>query len=174
MVSKVQHLCNRSRTSDQDLGRDASVQRWGPVRKDSHRCNTALATEGPRKPIPPDRYGLLNQVAGSLRHSQSRGFDGGGSASYQLFCCLEVPRELHSDQGRNFLSRLIQEVFQRLGVSKTRTTAQHSHSNGMVERHIKTVEDHLLKVVVSHLRDWNARLPNFLLLTGHPLTTLLP
>jgi len=30
--------------------------------------------------------------------------------------------ELHSDQGRNFESRLMQEVLDRLGVSKSRTT----------------------------------------------------
>lgn len=33
-----------------------------------------------------------------------------------------VPMELHSDQGRNFESRLMQEVLDRLGVSKIRTT----------------------------------------------------
>jgi hypothetical protein len=32
---------------------------------------------------------------------------------------------------------------QRLGVSKTRTTPLHPQSNGMVERYIKTVEEHL-------------------------------
>jgi hypothetical protein len=39
-----------------------------------------------------------------------------------IFCRFGVPRELHSDQGRNFESRLMQEVLQRLGVGKTRTT----------------------------------------------------
>jgi hypothetical protein len=38
------------------------------------------------------------------------------------FCRFGVPRELHSDQGRNLESRLMQEVLQRLGVGKTRTT----------------------------------------------------
>jgi transposase InsO family protein len=33
-----------------------------------------------------------------------------------------VPRELHSDQGHNFKSRLMQKVLQRLGVNKTCTT----------------------------------------------------
>jgi hypothetical protein len=34
------------------------------------------------------------------------------------FCRFGIPRELHSDQGRNFESHLSQEVLQRLGVSK--------------------------------------------------------
>jgi hypothetical protein len=32
---------------------------------------------------------------------------------------------------------------QHLGVSKTRTTPLHPQSDGMVERYIKTVEEHL-------------------------------
>jgi hypothetical protein len=33
----------------------------------------------------------------------------------------------------------------------------------MVERYIKTVDERLRKVVASHQRDWDARLPIFLL-----------
>jgi transposase InsO family protein len=79
-----------------------------------------------------------------------------------FFCRFGVHRELHSDQGRNFESHLMQEVLQCLGVKKTRTTPLHPQSDGMVERYIKTVE-HLRKVVASHQRDWDARLPIFLL-----------
>jgi hypothetical protein len=43
-----------------------------------------------------------------------------------------VPRELYSDQGRNIEFRLIQEVLQRLGGSKTRTTPMHPQSDCMV------------------------------------------
>ncbi|KAJ8962328.1 hypothetical protein NQ318_018307 [Aromia moschata] len=50
-----------------------------------------------------------------------------------------VPLELHSDQGRNFESELWQEVMKILGVKKTRTTALPPQSNGMVERHNRTI-----------------------------------
>jgi hypothetical protein len=50
----------------------------------------------------------------------------------------------------------MQEVLQRLGVNKTHTTPA-------VGRYIKMVEEHLRKVDASHQRDWNARLPIFLL-----------
>jgi hypothetical protein len=33
----------------------------------------------------------------------------------------------------------------------------------MVERYIKTIEEHLRKVVAPHQRDWDGRLPLFLL-----------
>jgi hypothetical protein len=37
------------------------------------------------------------------------------------------------------------------------------HSEGMVERYIETVEEHLRQTVESHQRDWDARLPIFVL-----------
>jgi hypothetical protein len=56
------------------------------------------------------------------------------------FCRFGIPRELHSYQGRNFEFHLLQEVLQRLGVSKTRTTPLHPQSDGIVVRYIKTIE----------------------------------
>jgi transposase InsO family protein len=69
---------------------------------------------------------------------------------------------LLSTAGRNFGSRPMQEILQRLGMSKLRTTPLHLQSDGMVERYIKTVEEHLRKVS-SPQRDWDARLPVILL-----------
>jgi hypothetical protein len=60
-----------------------------------------------------------------------------------LFCHFRVVRELHSDQGCNFESCLIQEGFQCLRVSKMHTTTLHPQSDSMVERYNKTVEEHL-------------------------------
>jgi transposase InsO family protein len=56
-----------------------------------------------------------------------------------FFCRFGVPRELQSDQGRKFESRLMQEVLQRLGFGKTRTIPLHPQSDGMVERYVKTI-----------------------------------
>jgi hypothetical protein len=44
-----------------------------------------------------------------------------------------------------------------------RTTPLHPQSDGIVEWYIKTVEEHLQKVVASNLKDWDAMLPLFLL-----------
>jgi hypothetical protein len=60
----------------------------------------------------PEVYPIPNQEASTMADALVT----------NLFCRFGVPRELHSDQGRNFESRLMQEVLQRLGVGKTRTT----------------------------------------------------
>jgi hypothetical protein len=50
-----------------------------------------------------------------------------------FFCRFGFLMELQSNQSRNFESRLMQEVLERLGVSKTRTISLHLQSGGMVE-----------------------------------------
>jgi hypothetical protein len=50
-----------------------------------------------------------------------------------------------------------------LGVSKRHTTTLHPQSDGMEEGYIKTIEEHLRKVVATHQRDWDEALPLFLL-----------
>jgi hypothetical protein len=80
----------------------------------------------------PEVYAIPNQESSTV-----------GEALFSNFSHFAVLLELHGDQGRNFESRLIQEVLQLLGVSKTRTMPLHTQSDGMVERYIKTVEEHL-------------------------------
>jgi hypothetical protein len=94
-----------------------------------------------------------------------------------FLCRFGIPRDLQSDQGRNFETRVLQRILKRLGLSKTRTTPLHTQSDGMVERYIKTIEEHIRKVVASHQRDWNERLPLFLQAYGastHDTTGLTP
>jgi transposase InsO family protein len=100
----------------------------------------------------PEAYAIPNQEASTVAEALVTNF----------FCGFGVPRKLRSDQGRNFNFRLIQEVLQRLGVNKICTSPMHTHSDGMMERYIRTIEEHLREVVASHQRDWDARLPIFL------------
>uniref|UniRef100_A0A8C6KN09 Integrase catalytic domain-containing protein n=1 Tax=Nothobranchius furzeri TaxID=105023 RepID=A0A8C6KN09_NOTFU len=49
----------------------------------------------------------------------------------ECVCRFGVPRSLHSDQGRNFESKLFQELCGLLQIHKTRTTPYHPQSDGL-------------------------------------------
>ena len=77
----------------------------------------------------------------------------------EFICRFGVPRILHSDQGRNWESKVFQEVCRLLDIDKTRTTPYHPISDGMVERFNQTVEAMLSKFVDDNQKDWDAHLP---------------
>lgn len=70
-----------------------------------------------------------------------------------------VPRQLHTDQGRNFKSKLFQEICRIMEIDKTRTTPLRPQSDGMVERFNRTLEAMLSKFVDGDQRNWDLYLP---------------
>ena len=66
-----------------------------------------------------------------------------------------VPERLHSDQGRQFEAAVFQELCNRLGISKTRTTPYHPQSDGMVERFNRTLKDMVSKYLKFDGSDWD-------------------
>lgn len=73
-----------------------------------------------------------------------------------------APLSLHSDQGRNFESQVLQNVCQQFNITKTRTTPLHPQSNGLVERFNRTILQHLAMFVNSHHDNWDDCVPLFL------------
>ena len=76
-----------------------------------------------------------------------------------VFCQWGLPLHIHSDRGSQFESKLFQELCLAFGISKTRTTAYHPQSDGMIERLNRTIEDMLSKYVSENQRDWDEFLP---------------
>ena len=76
----------------------------------------------------------------------------------KIFGMFGLPDILHSDQGRNFESTILQQTLDTFGIQKSRTTAYHPQGDGMVERFNRTLLQ-MLRVYVQDQADWERHLP---------------
>ena len=76
----------------------------------------------------------------------------------KLFSVMGLPDILHSDQGRNFESTLLQQTLEAFGTVKSHTTAYHPEGDGMVERFNRSLLQ-LLRSYVENEADWERHLP---------------
>ena len=79
-----------------------------------------------------------------------------------MFARFGLPRQLHSDQGRNFESQLVTELCNITGVYKTRTTAFHPRSDGLTERANRTILAMLRDAAYKDTKKWPSKLPTVL------------
>ena len=79
-----------------------------------------------------------------------------------FFACVGVPDEILTNQGTNFTSQLLTEVYRLLQIKPIRTTPYHPQTDGLVERFNGTFKTILKKVVSEEGRDWDRLLPYLL------------
>ncbi len=64
-----------------------------------------------------------------------------------------------SDQGREFVNHIKEELFKLTGTQHRVTSAYHPQSNGLTKRFNQTLQTTLLKVVNESQNDWDDHLP---------------
>ncbi|GFY18289.1 retrovirus-related Pol polyprotein from transposon 412 [Trichonephila clavipes] len=144
---------------------------WGKVRADVEQwcksCDACSARKGPkiRRRGKLHRYNvgapferIAFDILGPLPRTAS------AEAVVQHWISrYGVPLQLHSDQGRNFVSAVLKGVCELLGIDKTKTTPLHPQSDGMVERFNRTILNNLSLMVSKNQQDWDQKVPLFLL-----------
>jgi hypothetical protein len=70
-----------------------------------------------------------------------------------------APHRLLSDQGSQFLSKMMQQVYRILRINKRQTTAYHPQCDGLVERFNRTLTQMLSMVVDTDNTNWDRMLP---------------
>lgn len=73
----------------------------------------------------------------------------------QLFSRVGILEEIVTDQGTNFMSRLLQLFYHQLGISQIKTTPYHPQTDGLVERFNQTQKKMLWRFLADTGRDWD-------------------
>ena len=105
---------------------------------------------------------LISGPAGTLAGAAPGiSFPNSASSGKEAFeCrCISPPEQLHSDQGKQFESTVMQEVCNILGMKKSRTTPYHPQCDGLVEHYNRTLLDMLATTSRDHPFDWEDQLP---------------
>ena len=79
-----------------------------------------------------------------------------------LFTHVGVPDDILTDQGTNFMSSLLEEIYRPLHIKDIRTTPYHPQTDGVVERFNGTLKSMLRKFVSRSQKDWDEYLPYLL------------
>ena len=79
-----------------------------------------------------------------------------------FFARVGIPEEILTDQGSNFMSALLGEVYHLLQVKRIRSTPYHPQTDGLVERFNGTMKMMLRKFVNRSQTDWDECLPYLL------------
>ena len=72
---------------------------------------------------------------------------------------IGAPDVIHTDQGSNFHSELMQDICRIFMIEKTRNTPYHSQGNGEVERFNRAIADTLSKYCAEKPQEWDVYLP---------------
>ena len=79
-----------------------------------------------------------------------------------VFAKVVIPDEILTDQGSNFMSNVLQEIYLMLNISHLRTSPYHPQTDGQTERFDGTLKSMIRKFTASNQKDWDEHLPYLL------------
>nr|XP_027235069.1 uncharacterized protein LOC113826385 [Penaeus vannamei] len=83
----------------------------------------------------------------------------------QFFTRFGLPKEVQSDQGSNFMSKVFRQSLRELGIEQITSTAYHPQSQGAIERYHQTLKSMITKFCTESHKDWDKGLPFLLFAT---------
>jgi len=83
-------------------------------------------------------------------------------ALIELFARVGIPDEIVTDQGSNFMSELMKQFCEKLGINKIKTSPYHPMANGLVENFNSTIKSMLKKYSAECPKAWDRFLPYLL------------
>ena len=76
----------------------------------------------------------------------------------EIFTRFGVPREILTDQGTQFTSKLMKEITTKYGIRHCKSSPYHPQANFQVESTNKVLEAILTKTIHLHHKDWTYRI----------------
>ena len=77
----------------------------------------------------------------------------------KMFAHVWIPQEILMDQGTNFTSKLLAEIYRLFHVDALHTSPYHPQTDGLVERFNSTLKEMLKKTVSADSKAWDKLLP---------------
>ena len=79
-----------------------------------------------------------------------------------VFSRIGIPREILTDQGSNFTSQLLAELYRLLNIHPIVTSPYHPQTDGLVERFNQTLKSMLSRFSVEEGKNWDKMIPYIL------------
>ena len=76
----------------------------------------------------------------------------------EIFFRFGVPREIVTNQGAKFTSKLVQEIADKYKIKHRKSNSYHPQANGQVESTNKTLETIMTKTIQMHRKYWSDKL----------------
>ena len=76
-----------------------------------------------------------------------------------MFAQVGIPKKILTDQGTNFTSQLLSEVYRLLHIQPIWTSPYHPHTDGLVERFNQKLKAMLRRAASEEGKDWDKLIP---------------